>query len=66
MTKTSLPNPNSGLDAVQLRDGRSLLVYNHTTTGRRRQRVDFQGWKRLAIGIRSSNLPPSHFGTSDE
>lgn len=29
-----LPNPNSGLDAVALRDGRIVLVYNHTDTGR--------------------------------
>jgi predicted neuraminidase len=31
---TSLPNPNAGIDAVTLRDGRHLIVYNHTTEGR--------------------------------
>lgn len=29
-----VPNPNSGLDAIALKDGRIVLVYNHTTSGR--------------------------------
>ena len=32
--KTALPNPNSGTDAVTLRSGRHLLLYNPTTKGR--------------------------------
>jgi predicted neuraminidase len=31
---TELPNPSAGTDAVTLRDGRHLLVYNHTPKGR--------------------------------
>lgn len=34
ITLTDLPNPSAGTDAVTLRDGRHLIVYNHTVKGR--------------------------------
>jgi len=32
---TRLPNPSAGTDAVTLQDGRQLLVYNHSKSGRK-------------------------------
>jgi predicted neuraminidase len=51
MTLTTLPNPNSGIDAVTLRDGRQALVYNPTERGRSPLRVavsaDGKEWKDM-------------------
>ena len=50
---TSLPNPNSGIDAVTLGDGRHLIVYNHTTHGRSPLNValsaDGKTWKPALV-----------------
>lgn len=48
-----LPNPNSGIDAVTLQDGRHLLVYNHTPRGRSPLNVaiskDGKTWEAAAV-----------------
>jgi predicted neuraminidase len=46
-----VPNPNSGIDGLTLRDGRHLLVYNHTPKGRSPLNVaisrDGRQWQRV-------------------
>ncbi|MBD2701532.1 exo-alpha-sialidase [Spirosoma sp. BT702] len=59
LEKTELPNPNSGTDAVTLKDGRQVLVYNPTTrTGNKNGprtpldvaiSSDGKTWKTLAV-----------------
>lgn len=53
LTLTPLPNPNSGTDAVTLRDGRHLLVYNHTPRGRSPLNLaistDGQSWQAALV-----------------
>ena len=53
MKATSLPNPNSGIDAVSLKDGRALLVYNHTERARSPLNIaistDGKAWKSALV-----------------
>ena len=56
MRLLSIPNPNSGIDAVRLRDGRCMIVYNATSDGRSplnlaitRDPGDAASWKPVAV-----------------
>lgn len=59
LAQTSLPNPNSGIDAVTLKDGRHLLVYNHQMKGRNILNVavsdDGSNWKAAVLLENDSN-----------
>ncbi|HUQ70595.1 MAG TPA: sialidase family protein [Planctomycetaceae bacterium] len=53
VTLLDLPNPNSGTDAVTLKDGRHLIVYNHTPKGRSPLNVavsaDGKAWQAATV-----------------
>jgi predicted neuraminidase len=53
LTPLTLPNPNSGIDAVSLKEGRHLVVYNHLTRGRNMLNVaissDGVTWEAAAL-----------------
>lgn len=53
LSLTDLPNPNSGIDAVTLADGRHVLVYNHTTSARTPLNVavseDAETWRAALV-----------------
>jgi predicted neuraminidase len=53
MKATGLPNPSAGIDAVRLKDGRFLLVYNPSATGRDKLEIavspDGQKWRQAVV-----------------
>lgn len=53
LAPAGLPNPNSGIDAVTLRNGLHLLVYNHLIEGRRMLNVsvsdDGKEWQAAVL-----------------
>jgi predicted neuraminidase len=63
MLSSGLPNPNSGIDAVTLADGRHLLIYNHLSKGRHVLNLavspDGKTWKEAAVF--ESDSPGSEF-----
>jgi predicted neuraminidase len=62
MMATDLPQPNSGIDAVMLRDGRALLVYNHSTESRSALNVAISpDGKRWHAALTLENEPGKEF-----
>ncbi|WP_404308390.1 exo-alpha-sialidase [Neorhodopirellula lusitana] len=49
LTATNLPNPNSGIDAVTLSDGRHLMIYNHLSSAK------IEWGKRSVLNLAISN-----------
>lgn len=52
LVATDLPNPNSGIDAVTLNDGRHLLVYNPLGTGK----TDWGKRSQLSLAVSDDGL----------
>ena len=53
MSATPLPNPNAGIDATKLSDGRFLLIYNPTAQGREKLELaisaDGKKWRSVIV-----------------
>ena len=61
MTLTELPNPSAGTDAVTLKDGRHLLVYNHTPKGRTPLNVAISGDGRKWVAAHVLESEPGEY-----
>jgi predicted neuraminidase len=55
MKATELPNPSAGTDALTLKDGRQLLVYNHSVRGRK---APGRGILNVAISLDGKDWKP--------
>jgi len=67
LSKTTLPNPNSGIDAVTLKDGRQLIVYNPDVPDK--ERYNDRSKLRVAMSIDGENwndIMDLENGTSEE
>lgn len=61
----ALPNPHAGIDAARLSDGRLLLVFNDSTTGRENLKLalstdEGQTWTRIATVVEEPNADFSY------
>ena len=65
MRGTDLPNPNSAIDAVVMRDGTGVLVYNHSDTTRNVLNVatskDGKRWDAVMVLENEPGKPDSEF-----
>ncbi|HEY9381895.1 MAG TPA: sialidase family protein [Gemmatimonadales bacterium] len=61
LTLTRFPNPNAGIDAVTLRDGRHLLVYNNTRQGRTPLNLALSPDGRAWTGILELETEPGEY-----
>ncbi len=62
LQRSNLPNPNAGFDAVTLRDGRFLLIYNHTT----RDSGEWRGRNMLNLALSEDGLNWQAAGTLEQ
>lgn len=58
MTGTELPNPSAGTDAITLKDGRQLLVYNHTSRNELNETIGTRALLNVAISSDGEHWEP--------